>query len=84
MLLSFNELKRYFTTKTGRRHQAPKCWSQHDGRNRIIVPFPLSYSAGSFFFLNNFLILSNSSILAPCFCMMMLCWITESVLFQAQ
>src|SRR5262249_56103957 len=28
--------------------------------------------------------LSNSSILAPCLCMMKLCWATESVLFQAQ
>src|SRR5262245_9244855 len=28
--------------------------------------------------------LSNSSTLAPCLCMMKLCWATESVLFQAQ
>src|SRR5258708_2906692 len=28
--------------------------------------------------------LSNSSILAPCLCMITLCWATESVLFQAQ
>src|SRR5262245_8320961 len=35
-------------------------------------------------FLNVDLILSNSSILAPFFFMMMLCWITESRLFHAQ
>src|SRR5262249_7591239 len=28
--------------------------------------------------------LSHNSILAPCLCMITLCWVTESVLFQAQ
>src|SRR3954471_2435511 len=39
---------------------------------------------GAFFFTNSDLMLSNSSILAPFLRMMTLCWITESVLFQAQ
>jgi hypothetical protein len=38
----------------------------------------------AFFFANIALMLSNSSILAPCLRMMMLCCATDSELFQAQ
>jgi len=38
----------------------------------------------AFFPPNTALMLSNSSILAPCLRMITLCWITDSVLFQAQ
>ena len=36
------------------------------------------------YFPNTFLMLSNSSILAPCLRMMIDCCVTDSVLFQAQ
>src|SRR5262245_49397234 len=54
-------------------YQAPVGWFTRSG---------LFYSV--FFFENSALMLSNSSILAPCRCMMIDCWITDSVLFHAQ
>ena len=42
------------------------------------------YDPSAFFFPNVFLMLSNSSILAPFLRMMKACWITDSVLFHAQ
>src|SRR5262249_15622533 len=52
------------------------------GRRQAFTAGPLL--SGPFFFTNSDLTLSHSSILAPCFFMMMLCWVPESVLSHAQ
>ena len=54
------------------------------GRGEGTTTAAAAYVLLSFFFTNSPLTLSISSILAPCLRMMMLCWITDSVLFQAQ
>ena len=55
----------------------------HDGE-RVCATVACRSRYVAFFFVNSDLILSNNSIFAPFLRMITLCWITDSVLFQAQ
>src|SRR4029079_4898527 len=72
---------------TSRCHHQPA--SLRTGAEVDVLVFPtamakMHHVPALFFPPNAFLMLSNSSILAPCFFMMIDCCVTESVLFQAQ